>query len=539
MIIKALTIENFKGIREPVRIEFKPITLLFGPNSAGKSTIVQALHYIREILERNNVDADRSLGADESFDLGGFRNLVHKHDLSTRIRFRIEMSIGHGELQEYPTFVGNYQNFDTDLMGAHRLEVNFDLNEWVDVDTMWVELEVGWSHLLGKPYLTSYSTGLNGAPVAGITCSDDGKRVRISKLELRHPSLVNVHKINSEWDILDELFHNVVNTKVVGEGADLNLMLENVSGVLPVWGKGISVPTECFSPSNNSDPQYFQSEVMEFLSYLSQLIVGPGELLLKALNRGRYIGPIRKTPPRNYSPVNSRDDARWSSGLAAWDLLYQRDLTFINEVNRWLASDNRLNTGYSVKLKRYKELDLDGPAYLSLCTDGWLDEVDDIVNELKRLPERKRLTLIEEDKHIEVQPHDIGIGISQLLPVVVAALDGKSQMVLVEQPELHIHPRIQAELGDLFIEAALGESGNSFIIETHSEHLLLRIMRRIRESYQQKSDGMPLSPEAVGVWYVEQYDNKTVVREMLLNKQGELVKAWPGGFFEEGLREVF
>jgi AAA15 family ATPase/GTPase len=58
MIIKALTIENFKGIREPVRVEFKPITLLYGPNSAGKSTIVQAIHYAREVLDRNNLDAD-------------------------------------------------------------------------------------------------------------------------------------------------------------------------------------------------------------------------------------------------------------------------------------------------------------------------------------------------------------------------------------------------------------------------------------------------------------------------------------------------
>lgn len=60
MRLKSLTIENFKGISDPVTIELKPITLLFGPNSAGKSTIVQAFHYMREILERGNVDVDLS-----------------------------------------------------------------------------------------------------------------------------------------------------------------------------------------------------------------------------------------------------------------------------------------------------------------------------------------------------------------------------------------------------------------------------------------------------------------------------------------------
>lgn len=73
MIIKALTLENFKGIAEPVRIEFKPITLLFGPNSAGKSTVLQALVYTREILERHNLDPDRTLLGGEWMDLGGVR----------------------------------------------------------------------------------------------------------------------------------------------------------------------------------------------------------------------------------------------------------------------------------------------------------------------------------------------------------------------------------------------------------------------------------------------------------------------------------
>ena len=59
MRLTAIELENFKRIGPRQRIELKPITLLFGPNSAGKSTILQALHYVREILERKNVDPDR------------------------------------------------------------------------------------------------------------------------------------------------------------------------------------------------------------------------------------------------------------------------------------------------------------------------------------------------------------------------------------------------------------------------------------------------------------------------------------------------
>ena|SRR5450759_4519163 len=114
------------------------------------------------------------------------------------------------------------------------------------------------------------------------------------------------------------------------------------------------------------------------------------------------------------------------------------------------------------------------------------------------------------------------------------------KILAMEQPEIHLHPALQAELGDVFITSALGEQKNTFILETHSEHLILRIMRRLRESYAGKlpSHLPQIKPEDVSVLYVEPARGGSVVREMSLNERGELVKAWPGGFFEEGLREV-
>lgn len=84
-MITAVEIENFKGIRDRVRVELKPLTLLFGANSAGKSTIIQALHYAREIFEQHNLDAHRTRSGGDALDLGGFKNLVHNHELSRPI----------------------------------------------------------------------------------------------------------------------------------------------------------------------------------------------------------------------------------------------------------------------------------------------------------------------------------------------------------------------------------------------------------------------------------------------------------------------
>jgi AAA15 family ATPase/GTPase len=98
MILKALTLENFKGIRDPVRIEFAPITLLFGPNNAGMSTIIQALHYAREIFERGNTDPGRTLLGGDALDLGGFDSLVHNHDRSRTIKMGFELDVSKEDL---------------------------------------------------------------------------------------------------------------------------------------------------------------------------------------------------------------------------------------------------------------------------------------------------------------------------------------------------------------------------------------------------------------------------------------------------------
>src|SRR5437764_8050167 len=97
MRLTAIEIENFKGIGERQAIALKPITLLFGPNSAGKSTILQALHYVREILERGNVDPDVTI-AGGLIDLGGFATLVHNHELNRAVRLKVAMDLSdeHG-----------------------------------------------------------------------------------------------------------------------------------------------------------------------------------------------------------------------------------------------------------------------------------------------------------------------------------------------------------------------------------------------------------------------------------------------------------
>ena len=180
MILKALTLENFKGIREPVRIEFAPLTMLFGPNNAGKSTVIQALIYAREILERGNSDPRRTEMGGDVLDLGGFANLVHGHDRRRTIRMRFEIDVQGQELRKQAKLPDGllmdrgdriWSDGPTDtLIAAYFDHRTFDLDELPTIDGIlvhlrpaWLELAVEWSDQYGRSIVMHLQVGALGA----------------------------------------------------------------------------------------------------------------------------------------------------------------------------------------------------------------------------------------------------------------------------------------------------------------------------------------------------------------------------------------
>ena len=141
-----------------------------------------------------------------------------------------------------------------------------------------------------------------------------------------------------------------------------------------------------------------------------------------------------------------------------------------------------------------------------------------------------KLTDLRRDNPVVTTIADVGMGISQVLPIVAECLCEKEKWIGIEQPELHIHPRLQAELGTLFVES-YKQQGNHFLIETHSEHLLLRLQRLIRRGQ--------LTADDVAVLYVSRAEDGSTVQRLRLDESGEFIDDWPGGFFEEGYNEIF
>lgn len=129
---------------------------------------------------------------------------------------------------------------------------------------------------------------------------------------------------------------------------------------------------------------------------------------------------------------------------------------------------------------------------------------------------------------------DAGEGMVQVLPVLVAlarAARGRTddaRLVVLEQPELHLHPRMEARLGEHLCETASLEDPPTVLVETHSEALLLAIQRALLQGR--------LPPDRVAVYWVRQIpEGESVVERVQIDDQGRLDEVWPPGTFQEAV----
>jgi predicted ATPase len=133
---------------------------------------------------------------------------------------------------------------------------------------------------------------------------------------------------------------------------------------------------------------------------------------------------------------------------------------------------------------------------------------------------------------------EVGSGLSFIFPILASL--STSKLSIVEQPELHLHPRAQCEIGDVFIYAA--SKKNQSVIETHSEHLILRLSRRIRETTKGilLREELELSSSDVVIHYFKPNgDGTTSIHKIRFDSHGEFLDLWPDGFFAERDSELF
>lgn len=565
MRITSLTLRNFKAIGPTEqRIDFSPITLLYGPNSAGKSTIVQALHYLSEILSHNNCDPGTTrIGG--KLDLGGFRNLVHLHDPDMPIELGLGLALGDNMLPGYGADDEEEHLLLGDVLGSEQI---YDLSQ---VESVEVCIGVRWSQQLQQAYVADYSVTANGEFFARTIATADQKQILLSELNCEH-AMFNVPLTEDDGavtvgeglrGVLDE--YVTAPATISGEVIATPLQLRFARGAMPVFGTSLPLapsndlldeeeidPRRPLTEKQREEERRREAELQEserqfavVTRYLSRIIVGAGELARDCLEQFIYLGPLRDIPGRHYSHELSPGLARWSSGLGAWDQLYNEGEALAGKVNAWLANDKQLDAGYEVHYSEYKPLPLDSALMVALTgRSESLEDSDWIQAQLNAIDTRRQVTLRDQRTDIDLHPEDLGTGISQVLPVLVAALGHNKNIVAIEQPELHVHPKFQVALGELFIHAAKDEQiarDTVFILETHSEYMMLRFLRRLYETANDElePDAHELAPEDIAVYYVNPKGDTTEIVQLRLTEEGEFLDRWPNGFFPERKQELF
>src|SRR5690606_4975807 len=179
MRITKISLSNFRSFKERQEIDIAPVTLLFGPNSVGKSSVLMALAYVQQILEKGHCDP-QELDALGDKTIGGFRSLVHGGDLNKTIGIRLDLALGN---TIYPSVDEDFE-YLAERFNAEPLQ----LNEFSgSVEHFAFEISVAWSHTLEKAYVQSYQVWINQQFMGRISSSDDGKQTLISQLNLLHP----------------------------------------------------------------------------------------------------------------------------------------------------------------------------------------------------------------------------------------------------------------------------------------------------------------------------------------------------------------
>ena len=458
MTIEAFRMQNFMGFEDSGWIELRPITLLFGRNSVGKSAILRALLLLRQSLNSPSDKGPFLFVKDNEFDFGDFRDLVRGHRTERPISFWFQCRL---EDQK-----------DDRWHAKHALQ------------------ELGADGEVIRARLTYRQPPQKKVQVLCAIDLYDQSGSLI--LQATAPALSGAER--RSWVFSSEFFDPYDERNY-----DLwsSLELFTSSGFLP-W---IRTVEGSLAISDPDDPNAV-SAFGETFHQLFHLLHGFRSSIGSTLESLEYLGPLREEPQRFYY-VSGQAHGLAQRGKHFVRSLLNTDPTLIGNVDDWLS-----DSGFGVRLE-LKPLDSKKTLY-----------------EL-RLAETGRFG----DKRFSAGIREVGFGLSQALPVIVQTmLAPEGSTILIEQPELHLHPGAQAELGDLFMQATAGR-GIRLLVETHSEHLILRLQRRIRMR--------SLVPDVINVSFVTKNAGLSTCHHLRMDREGDFIDEWPEGFFNERYSEIF
>lgn len=444
-MLTSLHIKNFKAWRDTGSIRLAPLTVIFGANSAGKSS----LGHLLLTLKQTAISTDRKralhLGdASTLIDLGTFADCLHGHDMDRALEFEIGWALPktlevRDPLKSVQRYSGDRLNLAVTLMAGKS----------------------------GQPEVSSLHYDLGNAN--GVVLDVDLKRGDGRKFSLESERYQFKMADGRKWPLEEpEKFYRVSDVsmarfKNAGFLTDFALATESMLGSIGYLG-----------PLRNHPQRIYQwsGDTPEGVGQMGEYTIAA---ILAAQNEGRM---LNRGPKRSKQP--------FAEFVATW----LKDLGVIHSFGVKPVAEGRKE--YEVLVKTHA-------------------------------------------KAPEVKITDVGFGVSQVLPVLVQSFYcPPNSTIWMEQPEIHLHPQVQAELADVFISAIRAredgkERNVQLIIESHSEHFLNRLQRRVAEG--------EITPDDVAIYFCKRAGGAAELEPLKLNIFGE-IENWPEHFFGDEMADL-
>lgn len=522
--------QNYKAFREG-NIEVKPLTILLGANSVGKSSLLQLFLMLQETALAENYKSALKLHG-PFFSLGEGINLFRKKDNKNALHLEFsfnESSIGDVLNREGDKFLDELMTIcyfviarlpATDRPGKEKeksTKMITELLTWKRGQITREAIEnlvkrsyeiISRNKAIVKDIATTASDLRNTIRKALLSDKDEllkafdffkklqgienSEKVRIeydfkyseSVLKIRrcklHIGNIEIANIDLDAPADDFISSDLIDFRSIHEKQKAELK------------NSFKSDRTVFSFIENTDmPDKMNSLLcVSFRNTVSEVF----SCLQQSFNSQRinYVSPLRAHPKRYYfldkAKVNKFLDTLDGEAIAE---ILKDNSNLKDSVNNWFKRFNlKINVG----------------------------PIKDVIHQIW-----------VNQNSLDLDITDVGFGVSQILPVIIQGfLSKEGSITLIEQPEIHLHPKMQADLADLFIDIAIRKNersaeGRFLVIETHSEYLLKRLRRRISEGTVHASQ--------VAIYYVEQEADCecTTIKKIDIGEKGAF--DWPKDFY--------
>jgi predicted ATPase len=615
LLLSALELENFQSITNPIRLELAPITLLYGPNSAGKSSVYDALFFLKTIFSENHPGSElhnellsrwahkSSDGPEQQRNLRVKAEVIVPHKCFSRIRDEFINGAFDREFSSL-NFTGELDRLLEGQKLIYEISLEIDKDDEIIIKKLTISSEISYEDKSGAYSFPlkileitnddSASGSINKAIIKLFIDSNDD---HFQYLEIQEGyehfsaaySFKNVFdELDSEEDFIEKARKPFTKGYVV-DGLFIGGAIEFVD----------ASPFRLWSFSEWEDAnQYtvFREAYLDYITFFGRILTDSIErafplvradraipkpsdtvmfsegidLDIKNPSEGRslFLNGFRSKWREDYKFIKNliqsedsffQDLAEWSHTHKTYLLMgnpeaehildpnepFDKDtidwlnareniafipksnpqIIHLERVNKYLSDHLFAETGYRI------DCDIN-----YLFPDTLLDSPD--ISEIVRCAAITKIYLVDSTgRRLEIE--DVGSGIAFVVPVLVSI--SKNQISLIQQPELHLHPALQGALADAFIDR-LNESEGLWqsIIETHSEHMLLKFLKRVRDTEKLKNRELKITPEDLAIYYFNPKPSGGVdLTRMMITPLGDFYNTWPRGFFDERYKDIF